>query len=141
MYYWSFNNETTFTTPDIGLDGAGLEAQLAGLTELTTGDGQDFSGLNARNGDPAGAHLRFNNPVGSSLTFSVPTTGFENIVFKYETRRSNSGANTQFITYTLDGQTYQSFPDPGGHHGSNPDNPRLFQHRRGRQQPRLRCSI
>ncbi|KPP95301.1 MAG: extracellular protein [Bacteroidetes bacterium HLUCCA01] len=109
MYYWSFNNETTFTTPDIGLDGAGLEAQLAGLTELTTGDGQDFSGLNARNGDPAGTHLRFNNPVGSSLTFSVPTTGFENIVFKYETRRSNSGANTQFITYTLDGQTYQSF--------------------------------
>lgn len=109
MHYWSFNNETTFTTPDISLNGAGLEAQLAGLTELTTGDGQDFSGVNARNQDPAGTHLRFNNPIGSSLTFSVPTTGFENVVFKYETRRSNSGANTQFITYTLDGQTYQSF--------------------------------
>ncbi|MCH8524427.1 MAG: T9SS type A sorting domain-containing protein [Balneolales bacterium] len=106
MHYWSFNNEAAFTTPDISLAGGELIADIVGTTELLTGTGQDFSAENARNGEEAGAHLRFNNPVGSSLTFRVPTTGFENILFSYETRRSNSGADTQYITYTVDGSTY-----------------------------------
>lgn len=103
MHYWSFNNESTFMTPDISLDGGELVAVLNGSTEILTGTGQDFSSENARNNEPAGAHLRFNNPVGSSLTFKVPTTGFDQIRMSFETRRSNNGANTQYLTYTLNG--------------------------------------
>lgn len=108
LHYWSFNNVNSFETPDITIGNGELFATLAGNTEITTGTGQGFVGENARNNDDAGAHLRFNNPIGSSLTFSVPTAGYDNIVFKYETRRSGSGADTQFITYTTDGTSYNA---------------------------------
>ncbi|MCH8494311.1 MAG: T9SS type A sorting domain-containing protein [Balneolales bacterium] len=108
LHYWSFNNVNSFETPDVTIGNGELIANLVGNTEITTGTGQDFVGENARNNDTAGAHLRFNNPIGSRLTFSVPTSGYDNIVFKYETRRSGSGADTQFITYTTDGTSYNA---------------------------------
>lgn len=103
VHYWNFNSPA-FLQPTTG---AGtLSTTLGSGSELTTGTGQDFSARNARNGDVAGAHLRLNNPIGASLTVHLPTTGFENAVVKYETRRSGSGANTQYVSYSLNGIDY-----------------------------------
>jgi hypothetical protein len=103
LHYWNFN-AVSFLDPTSG-PGA-IESSLAPSSELITGTGQDFAGLNSRNGAVIGPHLRLNLPIGTSLTFRLSTDGFENIVLKYETRRSGSGAGTQFISYTINGTDF-----------------------------------
>jgi len=105
-HYWNFNTTETQFTPNVSTGGASLMITPGALTEITSGTLQEFTGANARNQDPAGAHLRVNNPIGTVLTFHVPTSGFENPIFRYETRRSGSGANTQFVSYSLNGTDY-----------------------------------
>lgn len=110
FHYWNFNdatNTTTLTTPTVTLNGGSLSADLAALSLIEAGTLNEFIAANARNGDPAGSHLRLNNPIGSTLTFHVSTTGFKDIRFMYETRRSTQGAERQIISYTLDGTSYQ----------------------------------
>jgi hypothetical protein len=105
-HYWNFNTPETQLTPTLSTGGASLTVSPGELTEVTSGTGQDFAGTNSRNEDPAGAHLRVNNPIGAVLTFHIPTSGFENPIFRYETRRSGSGANTQFVSYSLNGTDF-----------------------------------
>lgn len=106
IHYWSFNNEADFLTPNYTFGDANLSVSPGNLTEVITGTGQDFFGENARSEDPAGTHLRVNYPIGTELVFSLPSNGFKNLTFAYETRRSNNGANTQFISYTADGEEF-----------------------------------
>ncbi|MDP2187947.1 MAG: choice-of-anchor I family protein [Sphingobacteriaceae bacterium] len=115
VHYWNFNNsssESTLLTPNIGngsiqhLQG-GISA--IAITSNTTGQGFEITNPNARNGDPAGSHLRFNDPIGGALVFSLPTPGVQQVVIKYATRRSGSGAGTQFVHYTTDGTNFQFF--------------------------------
>ncbi|MCU0374620.1 MAG: Ig-like domain-containing protein [Chitinophagaceae bacterium] len=119
VHYWNFNNSTTETallTPSSSLvAGASIVhnsgANSGGFTSIiqitsNTGQGFDNTNPNARNGDAAGTHLRLNNPIGGNLVFSLPTTGFQNIMVKYATRRSGSGAHNQVIDYSLDGTTF-----------------------------------
>ncbi|WP_292008308.1 choice-of-anchor I family protein [Chryseobacterium sp.] len=110
IHYWNFNNnasETSITSPTSSLISGSLTALAGGTSviDFAGGTGQNFSSqnLNARNGDPSGAHLRFNNPIGGSLQFSLPTTGYNNVIVKFATRRSGSGAGTQFWSYSTDG--------------------------------------
>lgn len=116
VHYWNFNNSTseaTITTPSQTTGGASLAAVNAGTSviDFANGTGQNFSvsNLNARNGDASGTHLRYNNPIGGALIFTLPTTGYQNIIVKFATRRSGSGAGTQTWSYTLDGSSYVVF--------------------------------
>ena len=113
LHYWNFNNSTSVAaqlTPSAGTGGSLLYTaggtSAIQLSSNTTGQGFETSNLNARNGDAAGSHLRLNNPIGSSLTFNLPTTGHEEVVVKYATRRSGSGAGTQNVSYSTDGVTF-----------------------------------
>jgi hypothetical protein len=106
IHYWNFNLTSDFLTPSYTLGGAALDINPGVNTEITTGTGQNFNAVNARFGDDAGAHLRVNNPIGSELLFYLPSTNFEDLSFKYEARRSGSGANRQYISYTSDGESY-----------------------------------
>lgn len=106
VHYWNFNL-AAFQDPTAGT--GTLSWTLGTASELTTGTGQEFAGINARNGDAVGAHVRLNNPIGASLTFHLPTIGFENARVSYETRRSGSGANTQYVSYSLNGVEYTAF--------------------------------
>lgn len=114
IHYWNFNNnasETAITTPSSSMvSGSSLIAVAGGTSVIDPagGTGQNFNiaNLNARNGDAAGTHLRFNNPIGGALQFSLPTTGYNNIVVKFTTRRSGSGAGTQSWSYSTDGTTF-----------------------------------
>lgn len=115
VHYWNFNafdTEANHVAPTYTAGGANL-AYIAGgssANDYQNGTGQNFNvqNLNARNGDASGNHLRINNPIGATLIFSLPTTGFQDVVLKYATRRSGSGAGTQEIAYTVDGTNYIS---------------------------------
>lgn len=113
VHYWNFNNSTTeasITTPSSSLTGGSLAAIAGGtsLVDFANGTGQNFNteNLNARNGDPSGTHLRFNNPIGGALQFNLPTTGYNNVIVKFTTRRSGQGAGTQIWSYSTDGTTF-----------------------------------
>ncbi len=106
IHYWNFNNAADLLTPSFTVNGGNLTIDLADGSEFLSGTGQGFSGTNARLGDEAGAHLRVNNPIGSSLDFHISTARFKDINIQYETRRSGSGANRQYLSYSLDGIEY-----------------------------------
>lgn len=114
LHYWNFNDATsaqTLTNPNlslVGTSGIVINTGTASVLDFANGTGQDFnvSNLNARNNDVSGSHLRFNLPIGGSLVFNLPTTGYENPIVKFATRRSGSGAGTQTWSYTTDGTTY-----------------------------------
>lgn len=116
IHYWNFNDNTsaaTVTTPTSTMMNGSL-ASIAGGTsviDFAGGTGQNFSlqNLNARNGDGSGTHLRFNNPIGGALQFNLPTTGYNNIIVKFTTRRSGQGAGTQTWSYSTDGSTFVQF--------------------------------
>jgi len=75
--------------------------------------------LNAKRGDTAGTHLRFNNPTYGALVFTLPTTGKENILAKYGSARSGSGAHWQFVQYTTDGTNYVLYDTMRPSEGTN----------------------
>ncbi|MGG7551364.1 choice-of-anchor I family protein [Chryseobacterium arthrosphaerae] len=113
IHYWNFNNNTSeasVTTPSSTLVNGSLTAIAGGtsIIDFANGTGQNFNvdNLNARNSDPSGTHLRFNNPIGGALQFTIPTTGYQNIVVKFSTRRSGQGAGTQTWSYSTDGTTF-----------------------------------
>jgi len=116
IHYWNFNNNTSaaaITAPTSTLTGGSLAAVTSGTTEIdfAGGTGQNFNidNLNARNGDASGTHLRYNFPINGNLQFNLPTTGYNNVVVKFTTRRSGSGAGTQTWSYSTDGTTFQIY--------------------------------
>lgn len=116
LHYWNFNDNSSvaaLTTPSqTFVTGAAITAIAGGISQISlSGTGQNFDvdNLNARNGDVAGTHLRFNDPIGGQLQFDLPTTGYENIIVQFATRRSGSGAGTQLWSYSIDGTTYVPF--------------------------------
>jgi hypothetical protein len=117
IHYWNFNNNAsvaTITTPTTSnVSGASITAEITGISTIDfaggTGNGFDVQNLNAQGTDASGTHLRFNDPIGSALVFALPTTGFENIIVKFATRRSGSGAGTQTWSYSTDGTAYTVF--------------------------------
>jgi len=111
LHYWNFNTAATFATPSQTTGGAAITANLGTVSVMESGTGQDFdiANLNAQGTDVAGTHLRFNNPLGGELTFALPTTGYEDLVVKFATRRSTQGASIQKWSYSLDGTTYVDF--------------------------------
>ena len=117
LHYWNFNSNASvsaITAPSqSNIAGGALTANLSGITaiDFAGGTGQNFNvlNLNARNSDASGTHLRFNDPIGSSLVFALPTTGYENAIIKFATRRSGSGAGTQVWSYSTDGTNYTFF--------------------------------
>lgn len=117
VHYWNFNNNSSvaaITTPTLSLLNGSITVVSTGTSGSDTyidyagGTGQNFNvdNLNARNGDPAGTHLRYNNPINGNIQFHLPTTGYNNVVVKFATRRSGSGAGTQNWSYSTDGTTF-----------------------------------
>src|SRR5215217_5699769 len=117
IHYWNFNNTATQTdllAPNQATVAGASITHITGGTsaiDVTGGTGQNFniSNLNARNSDASGTHLRFNNPIGGELVFALPTTGFQDAVVKFTTRRSGSGAGLQYWSYTTNGTTFIPF--------------------------------
>ncbi|MBK9018344.1 MAG: choice-of-anchor I family protein [Saprospiraceae bacterium] len=116
VHYWNFNNSTdeaALLAPTLNLvPGAAITHVQGGMSAIqvtsNTAQGFDTANPNAQNGDAALTHLRFNNPIGGTLLFNLPTTGYDNVVVKYATRRSGSGAGEQYVFYTTNGTDFDS---------------------------------
>ena len=117
VHYWNFNNNASvaaITTPTSTLLNGSITATSTGtgssdtFIDFASGTGQNFNvdNLNARNGDASGTHLRYNYPINGNIQFNLPTTGYNNVVVKFTTRRSGSGAGNQNWFYSLDGTTF-----------------------------------
>src|SRR6218665_1461921 len=120
IHYWNFNNNASvasITTPTSTLINGSITATTTGTGSTDTfidfagGTAQNFNvdNFNARNGDASGTHLRYNYPINGNVQFSLPTTGYNNVVVKFTTRRSGSGAGNQVWTYSLDGNTFLEY--------------------------------
>jgi hypothetical protein len=103
IHYWNFNNNSsaaTVTTPSSTMVNGSLAAIAGGTSVIDfaggTGQNFDLQNLNARNGDAPGTHLRFNNPIGGGLQFNLPTTGYQNVIVKFSTRRSGQGPELRY---------------------------------------------
>jgi hypothetical protein len=138
VHYWNFNEPARLLEPNRSTGDGRLAAELSASAAVLDATGQDFFGENARDGDSTGSHLRVNNPLGATLTLALPTSGFDEIVVAYETRRSGQGAGLQQIEVTTDGLNFLPFAtnevldappvlrvlDFGSHPGAG-DNPRF----------------
>ena len=111
IHYWNFNPSNTFLDPTHTVGGGIFQPSTIAPSEVIRHTSADlgFQAANARNGDPAGAHLRVNLPLHASLTFRIPTTGYEDVMLRYETRRSGQGAGLQEISYSVDGEAFLPF--------------------------------
>lgn len=115
VHYWNFNNsasEAAMLAPTSTLLAGSITASTSlpnTYVDFANGTGQNFTAENARNSDPIGTHLRYNYPTFGNLQFNIPTTGYNNVVVKFITRRSGSGAGTQTWSYSTNGTTYQTF--------------------------------
>ncbi|MFN4234759.1 MAG: choice-of-anchor I family protein [Bacteroidia bacterium] len=111
VHYWNFNDnasQTTLLTPNVSLVGGSSITHIQGPNSVIdlNGTGQNFNvnNYNARNGDVSGTHLRINSPIGAALEFALPTTGYKDVVVKFATRRSSTGAaGEQYWSYSIDG--------------------------------------
>lgn len=107
IYAWDFNdqNSTQISAPSIYI----------GASELTYDGAWDYSDgtlLNALPGTVAGSSLRLRNPAGS-FVIQISTTGFEKLKLSYAAMRTNSGAQENLFSYSLDGVNYfESGIDP-----------------------------
>ena len=120
VHYWNFNNNASvsaITAPTSTLLNGSITAVSTGTGSTDTfidfagGTSQNFNvdNLNARNGDASGTHLRYNYPINGNVQFNLPTTGYNNVVVKFSTRRSGSGAGNQSWSYSLDGTTFVTY--------------------------------
>lgn len=120
VHYWNFNNNAsvaTITTPTSTLLNGSISAVSTGTGSTDTfidfagGTAQNFNieNLNARNGDASGTHLRYNYPINGNVQFNLPTTGYKDVVVKFTTRRSGSGAGTQTWSYSTNGTTFTQY--------------------------------
>ena len=132
MYYWHFNDagdqlvevdgDDQFVAPlqaDFAV--AGLIAEMdyigtGGRWDLRTNRAQDpVSNLNLQQGESPndGAVLRLRNPSDErELIITAPTSGYEDIVVRFATVRSGSGAQEQLFYYSTDeGETWEQIGD------------------------------
>ncbi|MFC6998122.1 choice-of-anchor I family protein [Rufibacter roseus] len=117
VHYWNFNNSadvaSLLQSSVTLINGASITHTVGGTSSVETtsnvNQGFEVTNPNARNNDASGTHLRFNNPIGGELVFAVPTTGYQNVVVKYATRRSGQGAGSQLVSYSTDGTNFVDF--------------------------------
>lgn len=108
IHYWNFNAPDKLLEASYTLREGTLKTKVdeGASTEVSSGTGNGFRAENTWFEQEAGSHLRINNPLGSELVYTLPTTGFSDISFQYESRRSGQGSEIQRIAYSLDGSSF-----------------------------------
>lgn len=113
LHYWNFNSLPTGTLTNPVVADVSLLTSLSPKIEYV-GTGTGFvdqftpgTDLNARNGDVSGLGIRFRNPSDTrSIIITAPTSGYKDIIAKFATFRTSSGAQTQNYSYSIDGINY-----------------------------------
>ena len=112
IHYWNFNMLPTGTLTAVNADMSLVTTTTATITYPGTGAGymdqvNPGSLLNAQNGELEGLGLRVRNPSNTrTLDIKASTSGYKNIVVKFATEKTGSGATEQNYSYSLDGITF-----------------------------------
>lgn len=113
IHYWHFNN-LSGQVDSVAADYTALP-DLPYITYPGTGAGymddvSDGDTTNLRQGQNAGNGLRVRNPSDlRQLIIPMPTDGFEDIAFSYAIKRTNNGAQSQWLEFSTDaGATWSS---------------------------------
>lgn len=101
IHYWDFNDSTNLFQPTFSTGGTAMNYLGASY------DGTDGTDTNSKLNSIAGTALRLRNPAGD-FTVKIPTLGYKDVVLSYAVMRSGSGAQTQKISYSLDGVNFTS---------------------------------
>ncbi|MCF8256351.1 MAG: CotH kinase family protein [Flavobacteriales bacterium] len=114
LYYWHFN---TLNTVDGDVTAIDADYTLIAdadpkMVYMGTGD-RDIDSyamgslLNVQLAEPAGQAARVHNPSAErALVFNMPTTGHDNIVFRYVVHRSGSGMLNNNVSYSVNGTDF-----------------------------------
>ena len=112
--YDPLNGTSTSPTPNIG-SGTSTVVNLA-TTPITATGLSSTTGCGAGNSGLAWQHPNFNpgssNEV-NGVQFKAGTTGYNNIIFTWDLRFSNTSPNTVRLQYTTDGSTWNNFTMTG----------------------------
>ncbi len=103
IHQWDFENSANFLNPSQSVGGAAaihVEIDPEAEPEPVVLRNTAAQGFDS-------AHLRVNEPLGVTLTWALPTTGFGGLNLSWESRRSGSGAGTQVVEFTTDGENWQ----------------------------------
>lgn len=120
IHYWHFNAVTGDTLVALPADFSALgtapevvyQPAFANVAEPGWMDDVGGSSLNARLGEGEGRGIRPRNPADSmELVIQLPSTGYENLILRYATERTNSGMLNQVIYATTDGITFSATGD------------------------------
>lgn len=113
LHYWHFNNlpDGNLNNPVVA-DFSLLSTESPNITYPGTGAGyadlfSPGSDINTRMGELAGKGIRFRNPSDTrSVVVSMPSTGYKDLIIKFATFRTNTGAQTQNFSYSIDGVNF-----------------------------------
>ena len=113
---WNYNTITGTPATPIADVGTGTSQVVGSLVVATAATGMDpiiNNGCGAQNGTAPGAWSFTANPgatnESSGVQYNVSTVGFQNILFTWDQRWSNTATNTVRVQYTLDGTTWTNF--------------------------------
>lgn len=101
IHYWNFNDASNLLTPTSSVGSASIE--IGGVyDDVTPG-----TSLNVRDSNDSASALRVRNPS-TTMIMNLPTTAYKDVVLSFAVMRTSSGAQSNVITYTLDGTNYIS---------------------------------
>ncbi|MCH8545815.1 MAG: T9SS type A sorting domain-containing protein [Cryomorphaceae bacterium] len=107
IHYWHFNNlnDSVGSVPaDYTVLSQAPEITYPGSGAGYMDDVNDGDDLNLRQGQVPGNGLRVRNPSDlRELIIPLPTNDHEDIVFSYAVKRTNNGAQTQLLSFSIDG--------------------------------------
>ena len=113
---WNYNTITGAPAAPTADVGTGTSQAVGSLVVATAATGMDpiiNNGCGAQNGLNPGAWALTANPgstnESSGVQYNASTVGFQNVLFTWDQRWSNTATNTVRIQYTLDGTTWTNF--------------------------------
>jgi hypothetical protein len=113
---WNYNTITGTPATPIADIGTGSSQAVGSLVVATAATGMDpiiNNGCGAQNGTAPGAWSFTANPgttnESSGVQYNASTVGYQNILFTWDQRWSNTATNTVRVQYTLDGTTWTNF--------------------------------
>lgn len=113
---WNYNTITGTPVAPIADVGTGTSQVVGSLVVATAATGMDpiiNDGCGTQNGTNPGAWSFTANPgatnESSGVQYNTSTVGFQNILFTWDQRWSNTATNTVRVQYTLDGTTWTNF--------------------------------
>lgn len=110
LAYWNFNNDNLDVTQGAGTLTTNFEAANVLFFSGTT--------LNALNDDPSGSALSLQGGAdlinnGAWVQFEIDTTGYQDLVLSFATRKTSTGFNNNQVSYSEDGgETWIDFGSP-----------------------------